>query len=144
MASPTLKRPSSNPEPSTSAGQAPALPRTRPSPVLIENLFPEIDGGRYPVKRCPGDPVRVSATIFRDSHDRRQGAARCRAPGSSCSEEAPMGCVEVHLDGHRWSGEFTVTEIGRWSWQILAWTDRFASWREELERKVRGGGEGPA
>jgi starch synthase (maltosyl-transferring) len=141
MASPTLKRPSSNPEPPAGVGHAPAPPRTRPSPVLIEDLFPEIDGGRYPVKRCPGDAVRASATIFRDGHDRLQAAVRFRAPGASRWHEAPMSRVDAHLDGDRWSGEFTVTEVGRWSWQILAWTDHFASWQEELERKRRGGQE---
>ena len=139
MASPTLKRTSVNHGHAEDALNAPSPPRTRPSAVLIEDLFPQLDGGRYRVKRCPGDSVRVSATIFRDGHDRLRAAVRYRAPGATRWQEAPMARVDAHLDGDRWSGEFTVEEIGRWSWQIVAWTDHFASWQEELRRKLAGG-----
>ncbi len=62
----------------------PALPvaseRTRPaggmrpdwSPtarILIEEVYPELDGGRFPVKRTVGDTFAVWADILRDGHD---------------------------------------------------------------------------
>ena len=37
--------------------------------VVIENLQPLLDCGRYAIKRLAGDPVRVSADIFKDGHD---------------------------------------------------------------------------
>ena len=37
--------------------------------VVIENVAPLIDGGRYPVKRSPGDTVDVWATLVRDGHE---------------------------------------------------------------------------
>jgi starch synthase (maltosyl-transferring) len=140
VASPTLKARSAN-RPAIEHEPVP-LPRTRPSDVLIEDLFPLLDGGRYRVKRCPGDTVRTSATIFRDGHDRLQAVVRFRGPGASRWQEAPLSRVDAHLDGDRWSGGFTVDAIGRWSWQILAWTDRFASWQEELSRKLAVGQQG--
>ncbi len=82
-----------------------APPRTLPSAVQIEELFPQLDGGRYRVKRCPGDFVRVSATIFRDGHDSLQ--ARRQVQGARRDphwQEAPMARVDAHLDGDRWSG----------------------------------------
>jgi starch synthase (maltosyl-transferring) len=114
-------------------------PRSRPSDVLIEDVLPTLDCGRYRVKRCPGDAVMVSATIFRDGHERLQALVRFREPGSSRWLEAPMSRVDANLDGDRWSGEFTVEELGRWSWQIVAWTDRFATWQEEVSRKHAAG-----
>ena len=45
------------------------LPEQRPARVVIEDAQPVIDGGRYRAKRCIGDSVEVSATIFRDGHD---------------------------------------------------------------------------
>src|SRR4029079_13658736 len=38
--------------------------------VQIENVYPELDGGRFPVKRVVGDTVEVWADIFRDGHDK--------------------------------------------------------------------------
>jgi starch synthase (maltosyl-transferring) len=136
MAAPTLKDRSAARSP---ANPVASPPRSRPPEVVIESLFPLLDCGRYRVKRCPGDALRASATIFRDGHERLQAVLRFRAPGASRWREAPMSRVDAHLDGDRWSGEFKVQELGRWSWQILAWTDRLASWQEELSRKLDAG-----
>jgi starch synthase (maltosyl-transferring) len=119
---------------------APA-PRTRPSRIVIEDLFPLLDGGRYRVKRCVGDTLRASATIFRDGHDRLQAAIRYRH-GSGEWRETPMERVDAHLDGDRWSGELVLDARGRWSWQVLAWTDRLGTWQEELARKLAAGQAG--
>ena len=40
-----------------------------PSSILIEDIQPQVDCGRYPIKREVGDAVEVTADIFRDGHD---------------------------------------------------------------------------
>ena len=45
--------------------------RTRgeiPHRVVIENVSPEIDGGRFPAKRTVGEKVTVTADIHTDGH----------------------------------------------------------------------------
>ena len=37
--------------------------------VIVERVQPEIDGGRFPIKRTPGESVNVTADIFADGHD---------------------------------------------------------------------------
>jgi starch synthase (maltosyl-transferring) len=37
--------------------------------VIIEGLRPEIDGGRFPIKRVMGEKVVVEADIFVDGYD---------------------------------------------------------------------------
>jgi starch synthase (maltosyl-transferring) len=37
--------------------------------VIIEEVQPTIDAGRYPAKRVIGDTVKVTAAIFSDGHD---------------------------------------------------------------------------
>ena len=37
--------------------------------VVIEEIQPQVDCGRYPVRRFLGDRVQVSAAIFSDGHD---------------------------------------------------------------------------
>ena len=37
--------------------------------VVIEGVKPEIDGGRFPIKRTVGDRLSVEADIVTDGHD---------------------------------------------------------------------------
>ncbi|MDP8967269.1 MAG: DUF3416 domain-containing protein, partial [Actinomycetota bacterium] len=98
-----------------------------------------IDCGRYPSKRTVGDAVAVSADIFSDGHDVLRAVVRSCAPGSKRWVENRMVRIDAHLDGDRWAGEFEVDRLGRYAWTIEAWTDAFASWREEVSRKINAG-----
>jgi starch synthase (maltosyl-transferring) len=113
------------------------LPNTKPPRIQIEDVWPQLDCGRYPVKRSVGDEVEVWATIFRDGHELLGAAIRYRAPGSAEWEEVEMLKVEDQPD--RWTGAFHVDRCGRWEFTIEAWVDRFESWRDELRRKVEAG-----
>ena len=110
-----------------------------PSRIRIERPLPRIDCGSYPPKRCEGDVVEVSADIFRDGHDVLRAIVRWRGPGKRRWQESAMLPVDAHIDGVRWSGSFAVGEPGRWEWSIEAWSDAFATWREELARKLAFG-----
>jgi starch synthase (maltosyl-transferring) len=110
-----------------------------PKRIRIDHPLPAVDGGRYPAKRCVGDTVTVSADIFRDGHDILRAVVRYRAPGSRRWVEAPMRPIDAHVDGVRWAGELTVETQGRWQFSIEAWSDRFATWRDELQRKLGAG-----
>jgi starch synthase (maltosyl-transferring) len=96
---------------------------------------PQVDCGRFPIKRIVGDEVAVSATIFRDGHHVLGAAVRHRAPGARRWQEAPL----EPLGNDRWRGSFVVDAPGRWTYTVAAWTDRIASWQEEVTRKLAGG-----
>jgi starch synthase (maltosyl-transferring) len=113
--------------------------RQPPLRILIEHPAPAVDGGRYAAKRCVGDVVEVSADIFRDGHDKLRAIARYRAPGAEAWEETPLEPVDAQYDGVRWAGRFGVDRTGRWEFTIEAWTDAFATWRDELARKIAAG-----
>jgi starch synthase (maltosyl-transferring) len=110
-------------------------PQTSPPRIQIEDVWPQLDCGRYPVKRSVGDAVEVWATIFRDGHEVLGAAVLYRPPGSGEWREAPM----AERDPDRWSGSFMVDACGRWEFTVRAWVDRFESWRDELRRKVEAG-----
>jgi starch synthase (maltosyl-transferring) len=107
-----------------------------PSRIRINYPAPTVDGGRYPAKRCVGDTVTVSADVFRDGHEILRAVIRYKAPGARRWLETPMHPTDAHINGVNWEGEFTVETAGRWEWTIEAWSDLFATWRDELQRKV--------
>ena len=37
--------------------------------VVIENITPQVDCGRFPAKRAIGESVAVEADVFTDGHD---------------------------------------------------------------------------
>ncbi|MDH4455122.1 MAG: DUF3416 domain-containing protein, partial [Verrucomicrobiota bacterium] len=37
--------------------------------VVIDDLYPCLEGGRYPIKRVVEEPLEVYADIFKDGHD---------------------------------------------------------------------------
>ena len=110
-----------------------------PARIQIQYPTPVVDGGRYPAKRVVGDVVAVTADVFRDGHEVLRAVVRFRGPGSRRWTEAPLHPLDAHVNGVRWGGEFTVTTQGRWEFTIEAWSDTFATWRDELQRKLGGG-----
>ncbi len=109
--------------------------------IRIENPWPVIDCGRFPAKRVAGDTVEVSADVWRDGHEILRADLLFRPARSRQWSRAPMRQVDKHVDGDRWAAEFKVTSIGRWQYTVEAWTDTFATWRDELARKVQAGQE---
>jgi starch synthase (maltosyl-transferring) len=121
---------------SDTPAEMPAPKRAEPpARIHINYPAPTVDGGKYPAKRCVGDTVTVTADVFRDGHEMLRAAIKYKAPGARRWLETPMHEVDAHVNGVRWQGEFTVETPGGWEWTIEAWTDRFATWRDELQRK---------
>jgi starch synthase (maltosyl-transferring) len=110
-------------------------PKARPPRIQIQEVSPSLDGGRWPVKRTLGRELEVRATIFADGHDALRAALRHRATGAKKWAETSM----EHLGNDRWIGSFGAPALGRWEYSIVAWVDRFASWRYEIDRKVEAG-----
>ncbi len=108
---------------------------------MIQYPAPAVDLGRYPVKRCVGDVVEVSADIFRDGHELLRAVVKYRpADGQSRRwRECELHRIDADQDGVRWAGSFEVDVAGRWQYTFEAWTDRFGTWRDELRRKLEAG-----
>jgi len=102
--------------------------------IQIEEVYPELDGGRYPVKRIVGELFEVWADLFRDGHDKLRAVLRYRYEDEAW-REAPF----VFYDNDRWVGRFRLDAVGLWRYTIEAWTDHFESWRDEVEKKRAAG-----
>jgi len=115
------------------------LPAQRPSRVVIEDPQPLLDGGRHRAKRCVGDRVEVSAAIFADGHEALRALVHYRHAGQRRWRSAALAPIDAAAGGDRWGGAFEVDELGRWEWRIEAFIDRYASWGNELARKLAVG-----
>ena len=103
--------------------------------IRIEQVQPEIDDGRYPIKREVGDTVTVRADIFRDGHDKIAADLYFKPWYRSAWQSVPMTFVE----NDRWSGVFTVDENTRYDYTIGAQPDEYQTWVEEITKKLAAG-----
>src|SRR5436305_6566242 len=100
--------------------------------VVIERVTPEIDGGRFPVKRVVGERVAVEADAFADG----TAALSCRLlywlQAATAWSQTPM----QPLPYDRWRADFTVTEPGRWHYTVAGWVDPWKTWRRDLGKRI--------
>ena len=117
--------------PSRTPGLEPALQRR----VIVEGVHPEVDGGRFPIKRTVGEEVIVGADIFADGHDTLAAALLYRKRGEAEWLEVPM----QSLGNDRWQARFRIDELTPYEYTIESWVDRFGSWRHEVSKKFGAG-----
>jgi starch synthase (maltosyl-transferring) len=110
------------------------MARAFPS-VVIENLQPLIDCGRYPVRRIVGEDLVVEADIFKDGHDVVAAILKWRVLGKRAWRETPMSFV----DNDRWRGVCTLYDETIHEYTVEAWTDTFRSWQAEFAKKFEAG-----
>ena len=96
--------------------------RTR---IVIEGVTPEIDGGRFPIKRIVGDRVVIEVDIFADGHDVLSSLLLYRTEDDPNWSSVPMEL----LVNDRWRGSFVVTKLGRYRYTLTAWVNRFKAIR---------------
>jgi Glycosidases len=100
--------------------------------VIIEGVSPQIDGGRYPIKRCVGEDVVVEADVFADGHDAVAAVVRFKAESETEWREVEMTAV----GNDRWRAAFCVERLGRYRYTVEGWVDHFRSWQRDFDKKV--------
>src|SRR5215469_954559 len=106
-----------------------------PGRVVVLAVRPEVDGGRYPVKRVIGDTIAIEVDAVADGHDIVRAMLLDRAPGQTAWRESELvlGADDV------WRAQLTLAALGRHAYTAIAWVDAWASWRRGLERKLAAG-----
>jgi starch synthase (maltosyl-transferring) len=103
--------------------------------VVIENVTPEINCGRFPIKRVVGERVVVEADLYADGHDALRATLLWRHEGDERWEGTPF----EPLVNDRWRSEFVVGKLGRYRYTVRSWVDRFETWRRTLAKKHEAG-----
>ncbi len=109
------------------------------SRVIIEGVKPEIDGGRFPIKRVVGEPVVVETDAFTDGHDVVSAILRYRRESDKGEGEPWREVWMTPLVNDRWRGEFTVVSVGRYRYTVMAFVDRFRSYKRDMKKHIDAG-----
>jgi starch synthase (maltosyl-transferring) len=100
--------------------------------VVIEEVKPQVDGGRYPAKRILGDVVTVTVAVFSDGHDHVSGRLLFRHSSEAHWHATPL----TPLTNDLWTVTFTVDKLGDWLYTIEAWVDHFDTWCADLRKRL--------
>jgi starch synthase (maltosyl-transferring) len=103
--------------------------------VVIDYVGPQVDCGRFPIKRAAGESVTVVAHAFADGHDQIQVELLYRKDGQENWTVRAMAC-QINDE---WSGSFTVTEPGNYRYTVRGWMDPFGTWQSDLRKKLEAG-----
>ncbi len=105
--------------------------------VWIGNVLPELDGGRFPVKREVGDLFEVTADILREGHEALAAVLLYRTvkdPGWNEARMEPLG-------NDRWVARFSLQENTRYLYTLEAYPDPYRTWAEDLKKRLTAGME---
>jgi starch synthase (maltosyl-transferring) len=100
--------------------------------VIIEGVQPEIDCGRFPIKRVVGEEVVVEADVFIDGHEALSCALLHRKKGATRWQHVLM----EPLVNDRWRARFTTEELGRYQYTVVGWHDPFKGWVRDLRKRL--------
>jgi starch synthase (maltosyl-transferring) len=117
---------------SSNASSLAGVPAEGRARAVVESIAPQVDHGRFAVKRIVGDSVVVEADCFADGHDLVACRLRFRAEDDAQWSEVAM----EPIGNDRWRGSFVVSAASRYRYTVAAWVDTFLSWRHDFGRRV--------
>ena len=100
--------------------------------VVIEEIEPQVGGGRFPAKRILGDHVTVTAAIFSDGHDHVAARLLYKHSAEKNWRTAPFSALPNDL----WMARFPVDKLGAWSFTVEGWVDHFDTWAHDLSKRL--------
>ena len=106
-----------------------------PQRVVIRGVEPEIECGRFAIKRVIGENVMVEADIFADGHDSIAAVVRYRHEDDEAWSEVSMDA----LGNDHWRATFSVNILGQYIYTISSWPDPFRTWYQDFLKRIAAG-----
>ena len=100
--------------------------------IVIEEIQPSVNDGRYPAKRILGDNIEITAAIFGDGHDH----VAARLLYRHASQRKWQTTNFTALTNDFWSATFIADKLGNWQFTIEAWIDHFDTWVHDLAKRL--------
>ena len=105
--------------------------------IPVMDVKPLVDFGRQPAKATVGEPFPVSATIFREGHDKLGAEVVLIAPDGT--RRPPVRMVTDPHVPDRLSAWVTPDAEGAWTFEIQAWSDPLSTWQHDAGIKIPAG-----
>ena len=102
--------------------------------VAIENIYPQLDCGKYPIKRVINEIINVRADIFVDGHDQVKASLLYRKKQKGKENKWKETSMNFISNDH-WQGSFLPESEGTFEYVIEAWVDHFSTWQHGLKKK---------
>src|SRR3989442_4114706 len=106
-----------------------------PERVVIRGVKPELECGRFPVKRVLGETVAVEADIFSYGHDALECVVRYRYEDDELWTEISMEA----LGNDHWRAPFPVDKAGPHFYPHTASTAPLRTSYQHLRSRIRSG-----
>jgi starch synthase (maltosyl-transferring) len=104
----------------------------RPSRIVIENVRPEVDQGRFPAKAVVGENVVVEADVYCDGHDMISADLLWKKADDRGWKRVAM--TGLHND--RWRASFPARTQADYLFTVEGWVDYFVTWRTDLIKRI--------
>ncbi len=101
--------------------------------VIVEHVTPEIDAGRFYIKKTIGDTVRIEADIFTDGHDYIAARLLYKHQDDKKWLHLPMHLI----NNDRWQASFDLPKMGFYNYTITAWVDHALTWHHGFLKKYQ-------
>ena len=103
--------------------------------VIVEHVTPEIDGGRFYIKKIIGDTITVEADIFADGHDVLRGRVLYKHGNDTVWQFSEMTLI----NNDRWTGSFSVNSTEFYNYTVIGWVDHALTWHHGFIKKYEDG-----
>ncbi len=109
-------------------------PPPLPVRVVVTQLSPEVEGGRFPAKAVAGDPVVVRARVFADGHD----VVRAQVEWQDAAGVATQ--LPLQPSGNDWfSAPVPSGPVGLARYRVRGFVDELATWHASARKKLDAG-----
>jgi starch synthase (maltosyl-transferring) len=103
--------------------------------VIITNISPKVEDGKYPVKAVLGEEIKFSASIFGDGHDVIAASVFVK----HLTAEKPTEIKLKAINNDCWEASFICSQLGVYEFYIEGWEDHFSNWKNGLKKKYDAG-----
>jgi starch synthase (maltosyl-transferring) len=93
--------------------------------------------GEFPAKAVVGEPIPVSATVFREGHDAVGATVVVRDPSGKKGATIRMRPGRTGTD--RWHAEIVADRPGMWTFAVEVWSDPLSTWHHAVTVKLDAG-----
>jgi starch synthase (maltosyl-transferring) len=100
--------------------------------VVIDHVTPNVNNGKFPIKRVVNEVVNVEAHILVDGHDVIAASVLFKHENDRKWREVRMH----HVENDEWKASFVVEKQGSYVYKVESWVDHALNWQYGISRKI--------